>query len=59
MPERETLLHILAEGINWFDKYVKTAPARVKQETAVKWIVKCASKAASRYPCRRTLKTLR
>jgi dipeptidyl aminopeptidase/acylaminoacyl peptidase len=33
---RETLLHILAERINWFDKYVKNAPPRVKQETAVK-----------------------
>lgn len=30
---RETLLHILAERINWFDKYVKNAPPR-KQETA-------------------------
>jgi len=25
---RETLLHILAERINWFDKYVKNAPPR-------------------------------
>lgn len=25
---RETLLHVLAERINWFDKYVKNAPAR-------------------------------
>jgi len=33
---RETLLHILAERINWFDKYVKNAPPRTKQETAVK-----------------------
>jgi dipeptidyl aminopeptidase/acylaminoacyl peptidase len=31
---RETLLHILAERINWFDKYVKNAPPRVKQQTA-------------------------
>jgi dipeptidyl aminopeptidase/acylaminoacyl peptidase len=27
---RETLLHILAERINWFDKYVKNAPPRGK-----------------------------
>ena len=33
---RETLLHILAERINWFDKHVKNAPPRAKQETAVK-----------------------
>jgi dipeptidyl aminopeptidase/acylaminoacyl peptidase len=33
---RETLLHILAERINWFDKYVKNAPPRVKQATAEK-----------------------
>ena len=26
---RETLLHVLAERINWFDRYVKNAPARV------------------------------
>ena len=25
---RETLLHVLAERINWFDKYVKSAPAK-------------------------------
>jgi dipeptidyl aminopeptidase/acylaminoacyl peptidase len=31
---RETLLHILAERINWFDKYVKHAPPRTKQQTA-------------------------
>ena len=31
---RETLLHILAERINWFDKYVKNAPPRNKQDTA-------------------------
>jgi len=28
---RETLLHILAERINWFDKYVKNAPPRAKE----------------------------
>src|SRR5438105_4277488 len=33
---RETLLHILAERINWFDKYVKNAPPREKRETAAK-----------------------
>ncbi|HYT50013.1 MAG TPA: prolyl oligopeptidase family serine peptidase, partial [Pyrinomonadaceae bacterium] len=33
---RETLLHILAERINWFDKYVKNARPRDKQETASK-----------------------
>ena len=33
---RETLLHILAERINWFDKYVKNAPPRTKQQTAEK-----------------------
>jgi dipeptidyl aminopeptidase/acylaminoacyl peptidase len=31
---RETLLHILAERINWFDKYVKHAAPRTKQQTA-------------------------
>jgi dipeptidyl aminopeptidase/acylaminoacyl peptidase len=31
---RETLLHILAERINWFDKYVKNAPPRNAQKTA-------------------------
>ncbi len=25
---RETLLHVLAERLNWFDRYVKNAPAR-------------------------------
>ena len=25
---RETLLHVLAERLNWFDKYVKNAPQR-------------------------------
>jgi dipeptidyl aminopeptidase/acylaminoacyl peptidase len=33
---RETLLHVLAERINWFDMYVKNAPPREKQQTAVK-----------------------
>ena len=31
---RETLLHILAERINWFDKYVKNAPPRQKKQVA-------------------------
>src|SRR5713101_4183278 len=31
---RETLLHVLAERLNWFDKYVKNAPPRTKQQTA-------------------------
>ena len=31
---RETLLHILAERINWFDRYVKNAAPRTKQQTA-------------------------
>jgi dipeptidyl aminopeptidase/acylaminoacyl peptidase len=31
---RETLLHILAERINWFDKYVKNAPPRTREKTA-------------------------
>jgi len=30
---RETLLHVLAERINWFDKYVKNAPPRVAAAT--------------------------
>ena len=30
---RETLLHVLAERINWFDKYVKNAPPRTEPET--------------------------
>jgi len=30
---RETLLHVLAERINWFDKYVKNAPPRDSQTT--------------------------
>jgi len=33
---RETLLHIFAERINWFDKYVKNAPPREKKETAAR-----------------------
>jgi dipeptidyl aminopeptidase/acylaminoacyl peptidase len=33
---RETIEHVLYEMINWFDKYVKNAPARAsKQQTAV------------------------
>jgi dipeptidyl aminopeptidase/acylaminoacyl peptidase len=31
---RETLLHVLAERINWFDKYVKNAPAKGKEQAA-------------------------
>jgi dipeptidyl aminopeptidase/acylaminoacyl peptidase len=31
---RETLLHILAERINWFDKYVKNAKPRTSEATA-------------------------
>lgn len=31
---RETLLHILAERINWFDKWVKNAPPRDQKQTA-------------------------
>ncbi|HEX6190590.1 MAG TPA: prolyl oligopeptidase family serine peptidase, partial [Pyrinomonadaceae bacterium] len=31
---RETLLHVLAERINWFDKYVKNAPPRGKDQIA-------------------------
>jgi dipeptidyl aminopeptidase/acylaminoacyl peptidase len=33
---RETLLHILSERINWFDKYVKNAPSRTKEQTLLK-----------------------
>ena len=29
---RETLLHVLAERLNWFDKYVKNAPARTSTD---------------------------
>jgi dipeptidyl aminopeptidase/acylaminoacyl peptidase len=28
---RETLLHVLAERLNWFDKYVKNAPPRTEK----------------------------
>jgi dipeptidyl aminopeptidase/acylaminoacyl peptidase len=31
---RETLLHVLAERINWFDKYVKNAPPKGKDQAA-------------------------
>jgi len=31
---RETIEHVLYEMITWFDKYVKNAPARSKQQTA-------------------------
>jgi dipeptidyl aminopeptidase/acylaminoacyl peptidase len=31
---RETLLHVLAERLNWFDKYVKNAPPRTNEKTA-------------------------
>jgi len=31
---RETLLHVLAERINWFDKYVKNAEPRRRDQTA-------------------------
>ncbi|MGZ5483064.1 MAG: alpha/beta hydrolase family protein, partial [Pyrinomonadaceae bacterium] len=31
---RETLMHVLAERINWFDKYVKNAPPRGKEQIA-------------------------
>ncbi len=33
---RETIEHVLYEMINWFDKYVKNAPTRAKQQTATK-----------------------
>jgi dipeptidyl aminopeptidase/acylaminoacyl peptidase len=29
---RETLLHVLAERVNWFDKYVKNAPAKTSTD---------------------------
>jgi dipeptidyl aminopeptidase/acylaminoacyl peptidase len=32
---RETIEHVLYEMITWFDKYVKNAPPRQKQQTAV------------------------
>jgi dipeptidyl aminopeptidase/acylaminoacyl peptidase len=31
---RETLLHVLAERLNWFDKYVKNAPAKTSTAAA-------------------------
>jgi dipeptidyl aminopeptidase/acylaminoacyl peptidase len=31
---RETLLDVLAERLNWFDKYVKNAPPRGSEKTA-------------------------
>ena len=31
---RETLLHVLAERLNWFDKYVKNAGATIDQRRA-------------------------
>jgi dipeptidyl aminopeptidase/acylaminoacyl peptidase len=33
---RETIEHVLYEMISWFDKYVKNAPPRTKDQTAVK-----------------------
>ena len=33
---RESILHTIAETINWLDKYVKNAPPRVKTTTAQK-----------------------
>jgi dipeptidyl aminopeptidase/acylaminoacyl peptidase len=33
---RETIEHVLYEMITWFDKYVKNAPSRSKQQTATK-----------------------
>jgi dipeptidyl aminopeptidase/acylaminoacyl peptidase len=33
---RETLLHVLAERVNWFDKWVKNPPPRNTTETAAK-----------------------
>ena len=30
---RETLLHVIAERLNWFDKYVKNAGARRRRPT--------------------------
>src|SRR5581483_9954500 len=35
---RETLLHVLAERINWFDKYVKNARPRTTEKTAQNYI---------------------
>ena len=31
---RETLLHVLAERLNWFDKYVKNASAKTSTDQA-------------------------
>ena len=31
---RETLLHVIAERLNWFDKYVKNAPARTMTDAS-------------------------
>jgi dipeptidyl aminopeptidase/acylaminoacyl peptidase len=31
---RETLLHVLWERLNWFDKYVKNAGPRNKEQIA-------------------------
>jgi dipeptidyl aminopeptidase/acylaminoacyl peptidase len=31
---RETLLHVLAERLNWFDKYVKNAPTKATTEAS-------------------------
>ena len=33
---RESVLHTIAETINWLDKYVKNAPPRTKTTTAQK-----------------------
>ena len=33
---RESIEHVLYEMITWFDKYVKNAPPRTKQQTAIK-----------------------
>jgi len=33
---RESIEHVLYEMVNWFDKYVKNAPPRTKQQTATK-----------------------
>jgi dipeptidyl aminopeptidase/acylaminoacyl peptidase len=32
---RETIEHVLYEMLNWFDKYVKNAPPRSRQQTAI------------------------
>jgi dipeptidyl aminopeptidase/acylaminoacyl peptidase len=31
---RETLLHVIAERLNWFDKYVKNAPAKTSTDAS-------------------------